>query len=64
MFHVEKPLFHEGMPFSLCFSYILNLRKLKEEYSLGRTALKLRSKYGEGYEMVSKKERKKGSPEI
>lgn len=47
----------------MCFSYILNLRKLKEDF-LGRTAVKLRSKYGEGYEMVSKKERKKDSPEI
>ena len=63
MFHAEKPLFHEEIPFSLHFSYILNLRKLKEDF-LGRTAVKLRSKYGEGYEMVSKKERKKGSTEI
>jgi len=46
------------------FSVLFLYTRLKEEDSLGRIGLKLRSRYGERYEMVSKKERKKGSIEI
>ncbi len=38
------------------FSVFFLYTKLKEEGSLSRTDLRFRSKYGERYEMVSKKE--------
>lgn len=46
------------------FSVFFLYTKLKDEGSLSRIALRLRNKYGEKYEMVSKKERKKDSTEI
>lgn len=46
------------------FSVFFLYTGLKEGDFLSRIGLKLRSKYGERYEMVSKKERKKGSTEI